>query len=112
VGCEPHLLQPFRPERYELGKARSSEPHPEQTAVVDGICDACLQDVVENVEAAAESLRGNGVGVHGDDVLKSQTLSFLGAELQGFGDLSFVDAVEEMTIVNAGAAETALSDSN
>jgi hypothetical protein len=59
-----------------------------------------------DVEAALESLAGQCVGIHRDDVLEARGLGPRGTEVKGFGDLTLIDAVKQMSVVDqeAGAA--------
>src|SRR3546814_1679659 len=64
--------------------------------------------MVPDPEARFEPLLGKNVGIHRHDVLETGGLGALGAKLQGFGNLTLIDAIEQVTVVQQEAGPAAL----
>ena len=89
---------------HDVGQCRSSsETQSKETAIVNGICDACWQDMIVDIEAALETLGRNGVRVHRHDVLEAKVFGFFRTKLKRFSNLTFVHTIEKMAIVDQEA---------
>ena len=64
--------------------------------------------MVLDPEASSEPLLGKNIGIHRHDVLETSGLGTLGAKLKGFGDLSLVDAIEQVAVVQEKAGPATL----
>src|SRR5437588_4223355 len=90
----------------------SIKSHPKETASLGRICQFCLEEMWADVEAALESLAWQCVRIHRDDILEARGVGPLGTELKRLGDLTLIDAVKQMAVVDqeAGAGSLLAAD--
>ena len=53
-----------------------------------------------DIKAALKSLRRHRVRVHRDNILEATLRRSFGTELQGFGHLPFINAIEQVAVMN------------
>ena len=68
--------------------------------------------MILKIESSCEPFGRHRIGVHRDDVLKAILVRTLRAQLERFGHLPFVDAVEQVAVMNQKTRPTPLLRAN